>query len=85
MAYKKIPNVIISFTGTGLTLRSPCKSTLRSGSRTRGWTAWNVERAANYLDPILKGVHLGLYAMMQGTKLEMEELWGGLIFFDNHL
>ena len=36
-------------------------------------------RAANYLDPTLKGVHLGLYAMMRSTKLEMEERWGPLI------
>ena len=36
-------------------------------------------RAANYLDPTLKGVHLGLFAKMRTTKLEMEQRWGALV------
>ena len=52
----------------------------------RGQGMNSLERGAvNYLDPILTGVHLSLYATMWSTKLEMEERWGGLIFFDNHL
>ena len=36
-------------------------------------------RAANYLDPTLKGVHLGLFAKMRTTKLEMEQRWGAMV------
>ena len=50
----------------------------------RGQGMNSLERGAvNYLDPILTGVHLSLYAMMWSTKLEMEVAWSSLTIICN--